>query len=516
MPISTIESPPYARPAPRVADAAGAHRQSGRPRLAPWGLAIALPLAAVCAVRLWLALLPNVTAVALPSDPLWVRDFAQDYLIARATLDRQDPYEPLVALAREYLPAAVPRSLPNPTPHPPTLISFVWPLGLLSYGAAALVWLGIQALALAIVSTALASYFVRRPRRRAFIAQRGAVSARSRGRDASGRQLRSANSDPRSSSSATWGTLGGAAAGRGIRRTAAIAVGIGLLLHAWSPVAADLLQGQLMLVTAALLLAGCGAFRRGWLVAAGVLFGIATCLKLLPGLLLLFFVARREARVVASAAAVGVVALVGPLLWLGPGLIDRYLSFALPTTSAVWLGCRGNYSIFGIAARAFGGSTEVLPILDAPGLTTPIGVAVGVALVAVACWWARRGVDAEIEMATFVVVMLLVFPIAWSHYLVLLAWPLAVLGGRIVARGWARRDALLLLAVLPNLGLLPGDLAAIGAQLWGPAGGIERLPFSAALPGLIPTVGLFVVLWLLGREREAAASPTRLLREALD
>ena len=202
---------------------------------------------------------------------------------------------------------------------------------------------------------------------------------------------------------------------------------------------------------------------------AGVWLGLATALKLFPGLLLAYCAYRRRWRTCAVGAALASGLTILALLANGPagalGTAERWLSFTL---AGGWLLHRGNQSLVALVARA-GGSHEV-------------ALAVQAALLALAAFALRRRppkeeLPAEVGVVTLLAVLL--SPIAWSHsfLLALPAWA-AVLSPRPESPGPARAVALLVAGVATsgvltiwsralNLILLPHSIFTWGGLLLG-------------------------------------------------
>src|SRR5262245_26055508 len=72
---------------------------------------------------------------------IYKKDFIQEYLMAKATINGINPYLPLPDLAAILMNYPGYRVLPHPTPHPPIVGLLSVPLGFLSYKNAALIWL---------------------------------------------------------------------------------------------------------------------------------------------------------------------------------------------------------------------------------------------------------------------------------------------------------------------------------------------------------------------------------------
>jgi alpha-1,2-mannosyltransferase len=171
---------------------------------------------------------------------------------------------------------------------------------------------------------------------------------------------------------------------------------------------------------------------------AGVWLGLATALKLFPGLLLVYCAYRRRWRTcaVGAALATGLTALAlladdraGAL-----GTAQRWLSFTL---AGSWLVHPGNQSLVALVARA-GGSHESALAVEA------------VLLMLTALALRHRPLEEELpaEMGLVTLLALLLSPIAWSHYflLALPAWA-AVLSPRREPLGPAMAVALLIAGI---------------------------------------------------------------------
>src|SRR5690348_1192148 len=68
------------------------------------------------------------------------KDFAQEYVLARAIRAGADPYQSVHDLGAQFVTTQGYFDKPHPTPHPPTVGLLALPLGFMDYGAAARVW----------------------------------------------------------------------------------------------------------------------------------------------------------------------------------------------------------------------------------------------------------------------------------------------------------------------------------------------------------------------------------------
>ncbi|MGD0201030.1 MAG: glycosyltransferase family 87 protein [Bryobacteraceae bacterium] len=207
----------------------------------------------------------------------------------------------------------------------------------------------------------------------------------------------------------------------------------------WEPVISLLRQGQSGLLLTALMVLGWWRLRQRHAVSAGVAIGAATCLKLYPGLLLVYlFLRNRQAF---RAALLTILALLGlPLLVLR---WQDYLDFVQTARTVVMPFAQAphNLSLLGLLTRDLG--------LKGGSLSFPVTLlsVLGVLLIGATGWlvcqragkYSEEGEALDLEYSLFLVLMPLLSPVAWDHYLTILLLPVAVLGRRVVACGpsWA-------------------------------------------------------------------------------
>ncbi|MWK38918.1 DUF2029 domain-containing protein [Actinomadura sp. J1-007] len=198
------------------------------------------------------------------------------------------------------------------------------------------------------------------------------------------------------------------------RRTAAAAVAAGLALQ---PMWQSIFLGQVNPFLMALVMADIRRVSLGR--SAGIGIGIATAIKLTPGVfvVLLLLAGRVRAAVTAGAAF-----LVCSLLAyaVSPDASRVYWSGVFHDTSRVGVPYISNQSPYGAAARIFGGVDEIgawYPVLP---------FVLGVSGMAVAVLWARKSDWLAAASATGVT-GLLVSPISWAHHWVWVVPALLVL-----------------------------------------------------------------------------------------
>lgn len=223
------------------------------------------------------------------------------------------------------------------------------------------------------------------------------------------------------------------AVARELRLRPWVRVGVVAVVVASSPLHGTLVLGQIYPILLAGLVAGWIAERRGRPVLAAVLFGVVVALKpSLAPLLLLAAAQRRWRPLRAGIASAAVATLIG-VAAAGPSSAFAWLGLALGQAAP---DVPDNASLPGLAARF--------------GLPTTLGTLLGVAvLVATLAWcgWHRDRVDpAGTAPWAVLAAGLLISPISWHNYLMLL-WPGIVL--LITLGRAATAAALLAVAVVP-------------------------------------------------------------------
>jgi hypothetical protein len=199
------------------------------------------------------------------------------------------------------------------------------------------------------------------------------------------------------------------------------------------PLRDQLYQGQSNLVMLALITGAWSADRHSRPMLAGALLGTAIAIKLFPGFLLLYFLGRRRWRACAGTVAGVAIWNLLALCVLGIGTYrDYYLEIA--PGLKIFLSWWGNYSLNGLSRKLFGPATEepwlywrIVPVWNRPELAKALWLGLGLLVAAVVCRAALRArtlrqTDQAFSLA--LAGMLLVSPITWGHYFLLLVLPL--------------------------------------------------------------------------------------------
>jgi hypothetical protein len=211
-----------------------------------------------------------------------------------------------------------------------------------------------------------------------------------------------------------------------------------VLLIFWPPLLNTLLEAQVSPILLLLFtLAWCAA-RRGRSGWAGAWLGIATGIRLFPGLALVYFLLRRDWRALGMAAATCALSELLALPLVGVRGFIAYVTREAPSTGAEWLINPHNVSLWGLAGILLAGSPGHPAVIVAASLARPVAQTLVLGLVAMlgVFTFLRRRLPFSQDDGTFLAYLpavLLASPLTWTHYFVFLLLPVIVLAGRL---GW--------------------------------------------------------------------------------
>nr|MDT0660976.1 glycosyltransferase family 87 protein [Micromonospora sp. DSM 115978] len=306
----------------------------------------------------------------------------------------------------------------------------------------------------------------------------------------------------------TWWLVRPVADRHHVSRWLAVAVAIPLVLVAEST-RETITFGQINMLLVVLILADLlYAVPRNsrW---AGVGIGIATALKLFPGIFIVYLLAARRwrAAAMASAAAAGATLLAGAV---APGDSWRFWTHELWSTDRVGrTDYSGNQSLFGLLSR-----------LTAPEKPSqPLWLGLVALIVVFGLWRAARAARAGDEVAGLALTGLvgaLVSPISWTHHVYWFMPAVLVLADEgLRRRSWAtpgarRPRGLLVLALIVYLGVTYG---VVSYHDWGVAPERTDNPVEFVLRNVYVLLALLLLVVLPTRDprwRADAAPGARL------
>jgi hypothetical protein len=378
---------------------------------------------------------------------IYKKDFLSGYLLAKAMLSGVNPYLPLPELANRWLPAHNITDLQHSTPHPFAVGWLCLPWAWLDYETAARLWLVFE---LGCLVAVVALFF------RAF------------GR---GLQLR-------------WWLLAT------------------LLLLGWVPVIEDLWLGQFSLCLALLLTGAWLALRDGRDGRGGVLLGLALSLKLVGWPVVLFLALRRRWRGVLAAGGVFAAAHLLAAVVHGWAMVKDYYLVVGPQVSALYRTHDANFSLWTVGTRLFaeaGFNFVSLPLWPAPALAKALTVLVPLAALLLILRLAWRAQRFGTAFALLVGAGVMLNPIGWTHYFILLAFALSLIVQRLRALEWPRGLTYRLLLLLWPLSVTQSSFGIVAKQfaVGTNADGLALVPGWAALVTMASAVAVSGLLWLL-------------------
>jgi len=197
------------------------------------------------------------------------------------------------------------------------------------------------------------------------------------------------------------------------------------------PIEQHLFHGQLNLVLLLLIVVVWWADRSGLPGWAGTILGLAAAIKFVPAVIFLYFALQRRWSAILAGAASFLVACLTALAILGPETLRVYIEDASPQV-AEWRSCYSNNSLAGFWHKLLDPGSKgdrVEPIVRAPALARWLtaGSCIGIlALVAAGIRRARGNGQSDLAFALAVVACVLISPVAWDHYSVLLLLPLVL------------------------------------------------------------------------------------------
>jgi Glycosyltransferase family 87 len=290
------------------------------------------------------------------------------------------------------------------------------------------------------------------------------------------------------------------------------------LLLLCNPVASQLGEGQLNFLLVFFITLAWVADRHdrtGW---AGVALGIAAGIKLYPAFLFAYFVFTRRWRALLTGGVAFLVVNALALMVLGTGEFRTYIREVIPSL-ANFRSARWNVSITGFCLRIFNPQPHdlIAPLVVNPiaGRILPLicqliitGIVVWIA------WTARSTAARDRAFAVGLVGMVLVSPIAWTHYFVLLAQPVGLLWMRL--RSDLARVAMTVVFVLLWLPVKYFEIISVGrerVEAVSKQGGRQLVPPNMNLTAFsvhtYALIALFILLLCLRVRPDEPASDSK-------
>jgi hypothetical protein len=313
----------------------------------------------------------------LDSDLIYKKDVLVEYLVSKAVINGIDPYTSLDELANRFIGSII--FFPHPSPYPPPFILFSLPFGLLEFKLAAVVWFLIEVMLVVWIAY---------------------------------QSLRLLN-----------------------LRTKVIGVLVAsLVMFAWHPFMEDLLYGQLSILLLTFILVTSYLRKKGEDFWAGIVLGLPIAVKLFAWPLLIFFILKKKWEIVIGSAVTIIATNILAGFIIGFNQAFNYYLTAMKDLSGAYRSFAFNYSLWTVGPRLFSGTeSEVLvgliapPLIESSVLANAVSILLPLFFIILGLKWALRAKKMNTAFAIMVGVSVLVNPVAWVHYFVILLFPILIL-----------------------------------------------------------------------------------------
>ena len=193
------------------------------------------------------------------------------------------------------------------------------------------------------------------------------------------------------------------------------------------PTILTILLGQISNVLLFLITIAWISARKGNDRISGIMLGIVLSLKIFTGLFIPVFMIQRRWKLLLWYLGTFFVCNLLAVFFVG---LDDHIEYLRTISSITWYSSSWNTSLMGFLTRIFGGS-ESIPIIDIPLLGIILFSLVLLFVISLLLWFSKNqdnknkyGFDLIYSLT--IVCMLLLSPLGWSYYYVLLIIPLVV------------------------------------------------------------------------------------------
>jgi hypothetical protein len=232
-------------------------------------------------------------------------------------------------------------------------------------------------------------------------------------------------------------------------------------------------DGQVTLHIFFLMLVVFWAFSRGRDGIAGIALGLNIMTKMVPGLFLIYFIWKREWRVVVFTLATIVILVLLTLPWSGINMWVEYFTRILPASSP-GTGHIHNQSLAGLINRLMLGDTanhivRNVPAVRAVSLLTTALVVTLAAYLTKGKLASRHSLRFGLEYSLWLTALTLISPISWFHYFAWLLLPITILLLALLnsSLGYARAGVIIVALVAGILLLdVPEFVSFTDSDLW--------------------------------------------------
>lgn len=390
------------------------------------------------------------------------KDFIQEYVLARALIDGDDPYPPVPVLIAKYFPETNPKvPWAHPTPHTPPAALLSIPIGFFPYPVAVTLWLAFELGCLAFVIVLLTNWW----------------------------------GEP-----VSW-----------LQKVVLFLMCLGM-----GPVIHELWYGQFSLILLVFVTLAWLNLRRERDSAGGAFLGAAVALKLTAWPIGLFLFLKGRWRAVFAAGAVIVGLHLAAMAAMGPGAVAHYYRKVGPQITDEYRQHDENFSLWTVGGRLFSPDVAKVasvfiadPLYESRTLDRLTTFGLPVLALLIAMTLALRARQFDTAFAVLICASLPINPVVWDHYLLLTAIPIVIVLRRLRDRGFPRgmtaaAGVFLLITVFPYPGYLE-------TMVWlfatGEAHNVKVVPFLPGLITYVPLIPLIGWIALLQRTDDLVGTP---------
>ncbi len=214
-------------------------------------------------------------------------------------------------------------------------------------------------------------------------------------------------------------------------------------LSIFFPLTRTLTAGQLNLFILFLIITGWASQKKGNSVLTGITLGIATLIKLFPGLFLIYYLLRKQYKVFFSGLAtlLSITVLLTAFFGLQPMIDYAQMVKEMSYGKSVWAESAevfhvspANQSFHALVAHLFTPNKETLPLMDSPELAKELSLLFTLIMISILGWIAyrlgKRHLPAQQEDILYgwvLLTALMVPSLFWDHYLVYNLWIIVLL-----------------------------------------------------------------------------------------
>lgn len=256
------------------------------------------------------------------------------------------------------------------------------------------------------------------------------------------------------------------------------------------PTILSIISGQFSIILFFLITLSWMSARSGKDRLAGIALGFAFSLKIFSGLFIPVFIVQRRWKLLKW--YLGTFFLCNFLAVYAIGLNDHF-EYLRTISSITWYSASWNASLMGFFTRIFGGSVGV-PLINSPTIGLFLTLVVSILAVVLLLWSAKLGdndnkYDFDLVFSITIISMLLVSPLGWIYYFIVLIIPLIVAWYAAKQQGDILLKWLLIVAwilcTIPHGLIEGGELRPIDMFTW------AGFPFYGLLLFMIILIVLF-------------------------